>query len=150
MSDDSKKDPIEEIQKRVTKDLRENEAVAAALASFNERAAESLSRALDAHTPKFENLGKALAVRLLEQHEQKVAEEERLQAAIRWIEDKWGDQACPYCEQVEWQVGTPAEISLSAGEVMSPTFPVMCGNCGHTTFVNAIKAGLLSEPEGEE
>jgi hypothetical protein len=32
---------------------------------------------------------------------------------------------------------------------MSPAFPVMCGNCGHTTFVNAIRAGLLPESDDE-
>jgi len=33
---------------------------------------------------------------------------------------------------------------------MSPAFPVMCGNCGHTTFVNAIRAGLLAEDGNDE
>jgi hypothetical protein len=78
-------------------------------------------------------------------------ESQILQAAIAWIEEKWGDQQCPYCQHVEWQVGTPLEITASNGEVMSPAFPVMCGNCGHTTFVNAIKAGLSPETgEGQE
>jgi len=89
----------------------------------------------------------------LDQERQKEAqrqEQELLEEAIRWVESKWGSQPCPYCQQVKWQVGTPLELSALNGEVMSPAFPVMCGNCGHTTFVNAIKAGLLSDEESQE
>jgi hypothetical protein len=98
-----------------------------------------------------EDVQKAIA-HLSEQQKksEEKAEAELLQAGIRWIENKWGDQPCPYCQHVEWQVGTPLEINLSGEEFMSPAFPVMCGNCGHTTLVNAIRAGLLPEPGEEE
>jgi hypothetical protein len=70
--------------------------------------------------------------------------------AIAWVREKWGERPCPYCQHLEWQVGTPLEIPLASGEVMSPTmsptFPVMCGNCGNTVLVNAILAGLVPEP----
>jgi hypothetical protein len=98
-----------------------------------------------------EDLRQAIARLSVQQKQsEERAETELLQAGIRWIESKWGDQPCPYCKHVEWQVGTPLEINLSEGEFMSPAFPVMCGNCGHTTFVNAIRAGLLPESEDEE
>lgn len=93
-------------------------------------------------------IGEKLQKELQEESEKR--EQQHLEGAIRWLQDKWGDQACPYCQHVEWQVGTPLEISALNGEVMSPAFPVMCGNCGHTTFVNAIRAGLLAEDGNDE
>ena len=81
-------------------------------------------------------------------------EEERQQlvkAAIDWLADKWKDVDCPYCGAGDWKVGTPLEISVGGSESsMSPAFPVMCGNCGQTTMVNAIVAGLVPEPGDEE
>jgi hypothetical protein len=139
---------LAELQEQLAKKLQGNEEFRAASRSLNEKAQQMVKGKLK--SPDFEKLAKATAARLIEQHEQKRREADRLQTAIRWIETKWGDQPCPYCQQTEWQVGTPAEIALAGDEVMSPAFPVMCGNCGHTTFVNAIRAGLLSEPEGEE
>jgi hypothetical protein len=95
-----------------------------------------------------ENVRQALAQIIAREREAtEQAESQVLQAAIKWVEDKWGSQVCPYCQHAEWQVGTPLEITALNGEVMSPAFPVMCGNCGHTTFVNAIRAGLLSESD---
>jgi RNase P subunit RPR2 len=71
-----------------------------------------------------------------------------IELAILWLQRKWGEQACPYCHEADWQVGTPLEVRILPAEVMSPAFPVMCGNCGHTTFVNARLSGVL--PEGVE
>ncbi len=146
-------DSLSEVQKQLQKRLAENEEVSAAIESAAERAEKASRAALErTAVSDFAELGREIAARLLEQHQQKKEEEEseaqRLQAGIRWIEEKWGEQPCPYCEHVEWQVGTPLEISLAGEEVMSPAFPVMCGNCGHTTFVNAIRAGL--NPESDE
>jgi hypothetical protein len=73
-----------------------------------------------------------------------------LDAAAAWLEEKWGALQCPYCHFIAWQVGTPVEIPLTTGDVFSPMFPVMCGNCGHTTFVNAIVAGLVPDPNQEQ
>lgn len=95
---------------------------------------------------------KAALERIAEAQQARMEREEadQLQQAIRWIEEKWGQQPCPYCQHIEWQVGTPLELQASEDEVMSPAFPVMCGNCGHTTLVNAIRAGLLPEPDEED
>lgn len=140
---------ISDLQEALAKRLQRDEAFSGLSFQLSEKAKEALRQSL--RTPELEQVARAAAARVFEQSEQKRLESERLQAAIRWIEDKWGDQPCPYCQHTEWQVGTPLEISLSEGDVMSPAFPVMCGNCGHTTFVNAIKADLVSEPdEGEE
>src|SRR5439155_8890232 len=66
---------------------------------------------------------------------------DNVRIAIHWLREKWKHPNCPYCEAADSQVGTPLEVRLSGDEVMSPAFPVMCGNCGHTTFVNAVLAG---------
>jgi len=140
-------------QEHVRKQLKEHEGLKATTDVARQAAQAAIRANIKRDTKSLalpENVRQALA-QIIER--ERVAaegtESQILQAAIKWIEEKWGDQECPYCQQVEWQVGTPLEITASNGEVMSPAFPVMCGNCGHTTLVNAIKAGLLPEP-GED
>jgi hypothetical protein len=91
-------------------------------------------------------LGAAIAVRngnpLSEDQQRAVAD-----AAIDWLRKKWGDHACPYCDHVQWEVGSTLSVRLETGETMSPAVPVMCGNCGQTTLVNAIRAGIVPEVE---
>jgi hypothetical protein len=70
--------------------------------------------------------------------------------AVAWLDEKWMPGACPYCHHIEWDVGTPLNLVASDGTSMTPMFPVMCVNCGNTTFINAIRAGLFPEPEPEE
>ncbi len=96
-------------------------------------------------------LYEAALLRLAEEHQEIEAQQvdDFLDQAVRWLENKWGSQPCPYCQHIEWQVGTPLEISVGAEETMSPAFPVMCGNCGQTTLVNAIRAGLIPDLGGE-
>jgi hypothetical protein len=117
---------------------------------------EIIKEALTAHraaakgrTPE-QDAAVAEALRaLIEKKRERDAERdhELLEAAIEWLKDRWGSQPCPYCQQTEWQVGTPLEIAVGKDGAMSPAFPVMCGNCGHTTFVNAVVSGLLPEPD---
>ena len=78
------------------------------------------------------------------------ADEARVSKAISWLSAKWKDTECPYCSASDWQVGTPLEISLGPDESMSPAFPVMCGNCGHTSLINAVLAGLVDPPTEAE
>lgn len=68
---------------------------------------------------------------------------ENIHRAIEWLSQKWGSRPCPYCGDFAWQVGTPLEIRLADDELMSPAFPVMCGNCGNTVLINAVVAGLV-------
>jgi hypothetical protein len=86
---------------------------------------------------------------LEERAQRKALESELADRAILWLREKWGDRECPYCDHVEWEVGTPVELSTLAGDGVTPAFPVMCSNCGHTTFINAVRAGLVPEPEDE-
>lgn len=65
------------------------------------------------------------------------AEERRVVArAIAWLRRTWGTRPCPYCEATQWEVGSPLEVRLTDAHVM-PLAPVLCGRCGHTTFVNS-------------
>lgn len=154
MPTDPKEEPkqLGELARLLQKEISASSGLSAATESLSERLRKAARSS--GPPPKFEELSRDLAARIVEAYQEREREEavneERLGAAIQWIESKWGEQSCPYCQHVAWQVGTPLEITVAEGEVMSPAFPVMCGNCGHTTFVNAIKAGLLSEPENEE
>jgi hypothetical protein len=112
------------------------------LRETNERLAEAARRYIA------ERISERQSKEEQEQERQRI-ESELIDRAISFLQNKWGERPCPYCEHVEWQVAGPIELSVSGDEAMSPAFPVMCGNCGHTTFVNAIRAGLLPEPEEE-
>jgi hypothetical protein len=71
-----------------------------------------------------------------------------LESAIVWLQTNWGvDRRCPYCDRIQWEVGTPVALRTVGGEPITPSFPVMCGNCGQTTFINAVRAGLLPEDD---
>lgn len=76
-------------------------------------------------------------------------EEDLVASAIEWLQEKWGDNPCPYCGVLGWEVSSPVAIQLASGETVTPSFPVMCSNCGQTVFVNAVRAGLLPEPSDE-
>ena len=84
---------------------------------------------------------------LIETQQEAQAEEDRqMSAAIEWLQEKWGERPCPYCDHVDWHVGTPLDLQVYPDQMMSPSFPVMCGNCGQTALVNALVAGVLVPP----
>lgn len=74
------------------------------------------------------------------------------QKAINHLECVWGDRPCPYCHGKAWQVGTAVALIGTTNRMLSPAIDqvtiapahsVMCGACGHTTFINAaIAAGM--------
>jgi RNase P subunit RPR2 len=89
----------------------------------------------------------AMRVRLV-QRRAELAAHQQISKAIEWVEERWGaSRSCPYCDHDQWEISTPVEIPLRSGEAMSPAIPVMCSNCGHTVFINAIRAGLYPDPE---
>jgi hypothetical protein len=89
--------------------------------------------------------------------EQQQVEVEAYEVAVAWLKEKWGDEpGCPYCGNNEWSVGVPTQLTTRPRMAPAPTFgslpavfPVMCTNCGQTTFVSAILAGIVPQP-GEE
>jgi hypothetical protein len=87
-------------------------------------------------------------------------QQEKIRQAVR---EKWGEPPppCSMCGSRSWEIaGQIFELrefqqgALVAGgaQTLYPVVPILCGNCGNTIFLNAIKAGLLSHnpvPEQE-
>lgn len=66
------------------------------------------------------------------------------EASVAWLRLKWGQDGraphCPYCDTRNWAVEPPFSI-VGKGSSL-PVFPVICAECGHTTFVSAEVADL--------
>jgi hypothetical protein len=71
-------------------------------------------------------------------------------ASLRWLMLKWGEEGrapfCPYCGERNWAIQPPLEFVVKENPLPSAVFPVICNECGHTTFVAALVADL---PYGE-
>lgn len=81
--------------------------------------------------------------------EEKVASDK----LIKFLNEKWGDRACPMCNKGPWEVqGKIFQLSefsgggLVVGGPLIPVVPVSCSNCGHTVLVNALISGTLQRP----
>jgi hypothetical protein len=63
------------------------------------------------------------------------------EASLRWLMFKWGEHGrapfCPYCGERNWAIQPPLEFVTKENPLPSAVFPVICGECGHTTFVTA-------------
>lgn len=82
------------------------------------------------------------------------AEREQLDAvatgkAVDWLKEKWGDdRECPYCGNPYWAVGPPVTFRSQMGRTPEPVFSAECTNCGHTVWINAVRAGIIGgDPE---
>jgi predicted nucleic-acid-binding Zn-ribbon protein len=75
--------------------------------------------------------------------------------AYAWLTTHWqGDWLCPICGQDDWLVHDEAvevrafgQGRLAAKGSIFPLLTVLCSNCGHTLFFNALIAGLVEPPE---
>lgn len=64
---------------------------------------------------------------------------------------------CPICNQenisiepVVYQLrefNPNGDIVLGNDQLVEPIIPIVCTNCGYTTFINAIKAGIIKEDD---
>lgn len=64
-------------------------------------------------------------------------ENEEVAAAIGWLREKWGEERpCPYCGSTSHAVGPPGSLVHESGKAVSPSIPVVCRNCGNTTFID--------------
>jgi hypothetical protein len=80
---------------------------------------------------------------------------EQTAKAIQWLRANWGDaRECPFHGPTNWEVGNILVATvgftrggLQVGGSTYPSFVVICGQCGFTVFVNAIKAGIVKAPE---
>src|SRR5437773_604356 len=77
---------------------------------------------------------------------------EEMQRAQTWLNGAWTTARCPYSGHTVWEIGDVlvGTTGFQPGGgllVGGPTYPlltVMCSGCGHTVFVNAIKAGVVA------
>lgn len=64
-------------------------------------------------------------------------ESEETDAAVLWLREKWGDdKPCPWCGNETYFVGPPQSLSVSEAGASTPLIPVICRNCGQTTFID--------------
>jgi hypothetical protein len=68
------------------------------------------------------------------------------EAQVAWLRLKWGSEGrapnCPYCGARKWKVGPPLSLQAVGNYSMPLFFPVACGNCGQSTFVNTDYADI--------
>lgn len=79
--------------------------------------------------------------------------------ALAWLNEKWvTDKGCPICTSNQWRIGDALVAPMNStpgGGVMigGPTYPqlmLICTNCGHTHYFNAVVMGLVkSKPKDE-
>ena len=76
--------------------------------------------------------------------------------AIDHLRTKWGGTPCPMCRVTNWSIQGAIyqlpqfnPIGMVIGGSLIPVVPVVCGNCGNTILVNAILAGLWTNPGGQ-
>jgi ribosomal protein S27AE len=79
--------------------------------------------------------------------------EQEGKAGVKWLQEKWGDdKPCPYCGGVAWSVAPPVYLVHNNHDDLyrsPPMLVVRCGTCGHTMFIDAIIAGVVSREEFE-
>jgi hypothetical protein len=76
--------------------------------------------------------------------------------AIAHLREKWAGNPCPMCRVTNWSVQDSIyqlpqfnPIGMVVGGSLIPVIPVICGNCGNTILVNAIQAGVWTNPGGQ-
>ena len=73
----------------------------------------------------------------------------------KWLIEKWGpDGPCYVCKTSNWAIlshlVTPVVFSEKGFWAGGPAYPqaaIVCTNCGHTVYFNAILIGLVEEEE---
>lgn len=78
------------------------------------------------------------------------------EAALVFLQKKWGNKACPMCGTGQWAVQDNVyqlteyhSGNVVLGGPIVPVIPVSCANCGNTVLVNAIIAGAV-KPDGSQ
>lgn len=77
---------------------------------------------------------------------------------VKWLTEKTGGKhPCNVCQADDWVLGdhliAPPLSTMTGGVILGgPSYPsaiLVCKNCGHTQFFNAIVMGLIKEPTKE-
>lgn len=84
---------------------------------------------------------------------------EQKEKFIRWLTQKTNGRtiACSICNTAKWNIGDDLVIppvfknqGTQLGGVGYPQVMLICHNCGHTVFMNAVIAGLTESIEEAE
>ena len=73
--------------------------------------------------------------------------------AQQWIQEHWHNESrCSICGQRRFSIGdhfvtSPVYMPNGGLAIGGPSYPqimFICMNCGHTLFINAVQAGVIS------
>lgn len=91
-----------------------------------------------------------------EKSDHKISEKD-YKAIKTWLEQKWsGDHTCSVCGKTDWYISphyVAAPVTSKSGEGVIfggefyPHVSIICANCSHTVFFNAIMMGLVKSLE---
>lgn len=82
------------------------------------------------------------------------------QKVIQWVKEKYDQTAgivCSVCQKKKWTIGDDLVMpsvfkdnAVQIGGVGYPQAMLLCNNCGHTIFINAVRVGLIPEVEAQD
>lgn len=83
--------------------------------------------------------------------------DEQSSRALAWLNEKWPPmrRGCPVCGAANWNIQSSlmelrefegGNLVIGGGSAIYPLLGVMCTNCGHMIFINAVVAGILDTP----
>lgn len=83
--------------------------------------------------------------------------EEQKTKVLNWFRSKNGPRPCSVCGDNNWTLGahlvvpnTWAGGAISMGGMSYPQVMLICRNCGHTNFFNAVIVGALENSKPKE
>ena len=84
---------------------------------------------------------------------------EEIQKVIKWLSEKMDQTTglvCSICNTRQWTVADDLVIppiyragGVSIGGAGYPQAMLICNNCAHTVYVNAVRIGLWEDEKGE-
>lgn len=79
---------------------------------------------------------------------------ENQKKALKWLKEKWPEesQICPVCAEKKFSL--PKHVVMFKTFPISlkvyPNFLILCQNCGHTYFFNAVIAEIVEKDKQQE
>ena len=76
----------------------------------------------------------------------------------RWMGEKWKDAKCSICKVNSWHIGahmvaapiSPKSGGMIIGEDVYPQIMMICTNCAHTVYFNAVILGVAEGGKEED
>lgn len=82
----------------------------------------------------------------------KLTEDQR-KKLVEFLNEKRASPNCPMCDSKSWGVSDTifelrefqgGSLMVGGNQNIFPVIPISCNECGHTIFINAIRAGVLN------